>query len=336
MSTSLMSSDYPLPAITRMNALRQDFLDQINAASSVLLPVLCEQLNDLAEELLRAERLLSERVVSAFILLENHNWGSLEETLEESRRLSRPGDGQQDTGVCSREKDIERDAQRDFQRVEARGREVAEALQRLEAARLPEVSERINSLTGQRDKLFESITAQDAQIARMDERIQDIEGVINAFDAPNAMKLFKGLIPSEEEIDVLMKSVAANGLNPQLLKLASKSFLENLSMVIEGRKLVDVIKERNRLLGERNARGNDVLDWRARMAKVERELAQLPKIAVLQTVRSQWLEEARILSNGWSEHLRLMREQTSLAGLADALSRLAHYLLAVRRLYEAA
>lgn len=193
----------------------------------------------------------------------------------------------------------------------------------------------MTSLGEQRDGLKNEISVQTLRMQKLDTQIADMTQVINAFEAPGLAKIFKGLIPTQQEIDLVMKTLATNTLSVDLLKLASDKFTENLATVMEGRKLTDLIQRRNALVDERGAICIELASWEATQARLERELAQLPNLRALDDLRGQWLEQALVLSRSWSEQVVVMKQQTSLRELAGCLSQMAHYLLAVRRLREA-
>lgn len=308
-------SDYPMPSVVRMNALREDFLDLLYSGTGDLLPAVVEALQNLLASLRDSERLLADQVRAGLVSLDNHRW---------------------DEPAAAGLDDLEQDAQRDVQRLASRGKAIADNLLALEKIRLPAVAQRIAMLTEQRTTLEAAMQTQQARIERLDAQVVEMNVVINAFDTPGLIKLFNGLIPLEQDIDLVTKTLATGVVSPALLKAASARFVENLSGIVEGRKLTDVIKARNRLVDERNAMGLERQAWQTTLEGFSRELAQLPNVAALDALRSQWLEQAQVLSHTWTAQVDDMKRQTSLDELARRLSSMTHYLLAVRRLYEAA
>ncbi len=307
-----------LPDISRMNDLKEDFLKQLYATSGALLPALREQLSGLSGRLLDTDRLLSDRVLSALVLVGNHKWGDVALVLARS-----PGQSQV----------LEQDALRDRQRLEAKGQEIVDALAQLRKVRLPAVQERVDALAAQRDALTASIASQEARIEDLDAQIGAITEVINAFEVPDLQKIFKGMIPTEAEI-ALMQKMLLKGVDPDSLLAAARIFVDKVAGLLEGRKLGEVIKLRMKKTIERGAQLDEVCDWRARRAVLESELAELPGIAALGGVRDQWLEHAAELARGWTERVEAIRAQTELQAMADALCAMEDYLLAVRRRYE--
>lgn len=336
MSQSTMSAqDYPVPAVSTMNALNENFTDLLNTGTEALLPVFQEKLSDLSGVIRSTERFLFEQVLAGLVLLGNNEWARYDELLEEARLLPDADDAQREALVRHREKDLEQDAQRDFQRLEISGREIAEKLRALGACKLPSVSQRTSDLTEQCDGLKAQLAVQNQHVEKLDGQIADMTVVINAFEAPGLTKIFKGLIPTEQDIDLVMKTLASNALSVDLLRAASQKFTANLAIIMEGRKLSDLIQKRSVLVDERRAISIEKASWEARQATYERELTQLTNVHTLDGLRGQWLQEAQVLSRSWSEQVVLMKRQTSLRELAARLSVMTCYLLAVRRLYEA-
>lgn len=309
-----------LPDISRMNDFKEDFLKQLYNTTQALLPALREQLDGLAARLLDTDRLLSERVLAGVVLLGNHKWSELATQLAE-----KPGQA----GI------LEQDALRDLQRLEHIGQEIGDALADLGKARLPEVDERTDTLVAQRDALSASIANQAARIDDLDMRIAAMDQVISAFEAPDLQSIFKSMVPTEEEV-ALMQKLLLKTADPQTLIAAARIFVDKVAGLLEGRKLVEVVRLRSRSVSDRSVLADELYHWEIRRASLERELDQLPKVEALGGMRDQWLEQAVTLAHGWSEGIKAVRAQTELSGMADALSAMEAYLLAVRRLYEAA
>ncbi len=309
-----------LPDISRMNDLKEAFLKQLYSSTEALLPALREQLHGLSRRLLDTDRLLSERVLSALVLLGNHKWHDPASLLAQT-----PGQA----GI------LEQDALRDLHRLESQGQEIADALAALGKARLPAVDERGETLVAQLESLDRTIANQKARIDDLDQRVAAMDQVIAAFEAPQLQSIFKSLIPTEEEV-LLMQKLLLKGVDPQTLIAAARIFVDRLGGVLEGRKFIDVVKLRSRTLIDRGVLIDERCAWETRHAALARELDQLPKVAVLDGMRDQWLEQAVSLTQGWTEQIQAARAQTELAPMADALTAMERYLLAVRRRYEEA
>ncbi|MDG9884994.1 alpha-xenorhabdolysin family binary toxin subunit B [Pseudomonas sp. GD04058] len=307
-----------LPDISRMNDLKEDFLKQLYRTTGALLPALREQLTGLSERLLDTDRLLSERVLSALVLVGNHKWGDLAPVLAQN-----PGQVQV----------LEQDALRDRQRLQAKGQEIVDALAQLGKARLPAVQERVDALADQRDTLNASIASQEARIEGFNAQIEAMSEVINAFEVPDLQRVFKGMVPTEAEIALIQKMLV-KGVDPDSLMAAARIFVDKVAGLLEGRKLSGVIKLRMSLVIERGVLLDEVCNWKARRAAVESELAELPGVAALGGVRDQWLENAGMLARGWTERVEAVSVQTELQAMADALCAMEAWLLAVRRRYE--
>lgn len=308
-------SPQPLPDILRMNALKEAFLSQLYGCTQALLPALREQLDSMAGRLLDTDRLIADQVLSALVLLGNHKWDNVGTAREDTLQV------------------LEQDAQRDAQRLEGKGREIADALAALAKLRMPAVDERSDALTGQQNALDEAIAGQQARIAALDEQITAMAEVINAFDVPDLMKIFNRMIPTEAELAMIQQTLL-KGVSPDLLVGAARTFLDKLSGVVEGRKLADLISARNRKVIEHGALIDELAGWKDKRKTIERELGQLPQIAALEGARDEWLEEARNLSRSWAAQVEAISTQTTLQGMAAALCAMEEFLLTVRRRYE--
>lgn len=324
-----------LPDISRMSALKDEVIKQYYNATQSLLPSLREQLHELMERLLSTDRLLSDSVLSALVLVGNHKWNGVAESLQEARLSPGLDDEQREALSRSQREILEQDALRDLQRLREKGQEVVDALAGLGKVRLPGVAERMAMLDEQERGLTASVDRLKQQIDESEAQLAALAEVIHAFEAPDLQKILKRMIPTETELDLVQQALLKAGASPQTLAAAAKVFVEKLAGIVEGRRLVDVINVRNRKLIEHGRLLDDLCFAEARRNTLARELGQLPQVSGLGGMRDQWLTLAEELSRGWSGQIQAIEKETELRGMADALSAMEMYLLAVRRLYEA-
>lgn len=324
-----------LPDISQMSALKDEVIKQYFNATQSLLPSIREQLHELMESLLSTDRLLSDSVLSALVLVGNHKWDGVAVSLEETRLSSNLNDEQREALSRSQREVLEQDALRDLQRLREKGQAVADALAGLGKVRLPGVAERMAMLDEQERALTLSVDRLKQQIDESEAQLAALAEVIHAFEAPDLQTILKRMIPTEAELQLVQQALLKAGADPLLLVSAAKVFVEKLAGIVEGRRLVDVINVRNRKVIDHGRLLDDLCFAEARRNTLVRELGQLPQVTALGDRRDQWLTLAAELSRGWSAQIQAIEQETELRNMADALSAMEKYLLAVRRLYEA-
>lgn len=323
-----------LPDISRMNALKKDILKRYHNSTYSVLPALRDQLKGLVEHLSATDQLLANRVLGGLVMLEGQSWGEVDVTLEQIRRRPSYSEELRQAELRSQIEVFEEDALRDMQRLDTQGQELIKALEDLGKIRLPEVEERIDLLQVRQQQQAASIAYLKPKLAELDALIDTMGEVILAFEAPSLEKILNGLIPTESELALVQQAVLKAGVSPELLISAARTFLQQLSTIVGGRRLIDLINAREQKQYERSGLVDELRAVEARQACVVRELDQLPMVAALMGLRDEWVEEALGLSRGWTEHLQAIRRETELQPVANALYAMQMYLAQVRSRYE--
>ncbi|MET3054677.1 alpha-xenorhabdolysin family binary toxin subunit B, partial [Pseudomonas alkylphenolica] len=208
------------------------------------------------------------------------------------------------------------------------------SLGRLSAFSLPDIGLRAGMLAKDRDEQKIRVERQEQVVRELEQRKKELEELIGLFQAPDIKDIIKGLIPSEDEVDLLFQQVKTPSLDPALFKQAVKKFNANLDIIGEGRKLSDLLKARDALAWKIKEQQASLSTQRQALERIEQEVSELPGITKVLDWRNQWLIEGRKLHQGWLQRLNIVKSATELRSLSAALDVLRGYLSQVRRVYE--
>lgn len=314
-------ADYPdVPA---MRTLQENIARLLGSDTASLLPSVREKLSDLLNLIREADALLSDHVLRGLIMLNNQPWQELLQV------------GEAATGQLSEvEKEMEEDLLRVHSRLDTLCQSVDSMLGRLSAFGLPDLEPRAGMLAKERDEQKIRVERQAQVVDQLEQRKKQLDELIAVFQAPGIADVIKGLIPSEEDVDLLLQQLTNPSLDPDLLKQGVKKFNANLDIIGEGRKFSDLLKARDALASQIKEQQAALFTQRKALEAIEREVTQLPGITKVMDWRAQWLLEGRKLHQGWFQHLSGVKGATELHSLSAALDVLRGYLHHVRRSYE--
>lgn len=306
---------YALPDARAMKQLRQRLDMLIDQAAAISVPALQERLADWRKCLRDKDRLLQGQVLAGLVLL--NNWAAGIE-------------GEADAALREQQWVRMRSG------LEDRYGGVLQAIDELEAFDMPDTATHARNLIQQRDRQLASVTTVTARIETLHQQRDELVEVIRVFDVPSVRSVIKGVIPSEEEIEVIFKAIAHPALDLGLLKAAARMLQANIDLLDGGRRFNDLLQARDRL-------DRRISDYRRQLEREQEqvrqlgeEIAALAHVDSLEGLRGEWLVQAHKLQQAWSSQLQHLATLTELAEAEQALRMLRDYLLAVRRGYEKA
>lgn len=312
-----------VPDVNAMRKLQESIARLLGSDTDSLLPSVREKLGDLLALIRETDALLSDHVLRGVIMLNNQPWPDLQ-------RVGDSASGQQN----ELEKDMEEDLLRVYSRLDTLCQGMDSKLGRLNAFSLPDIEPRAGMLAKDRQEQKIRVEKQAQRVAQLQQRKEDLNELIGLFQAPGIKDVIKGLVPREEELDLLFKQIQSPSLDLDLLKQGVKKFNANLDIIGEGRKLGDLLKARDDLALQIKEQQAALSTQRRALETIEREVSELPGITKVMGWREQWLIEARKLHQGWQQRLNIVKSATELRSLSAALDVLRGYLVQVRRAYE--
>ncbi|MDD2047861.1 alpha-xenorhabdolysin family binary toxin subunit B [Pseudomonas putida] len=312
-----------VPDVNAMRTLQENIFRLLGSDTNSLLPSVREKLSDLLALIRDTDALLSDHVLRGLIMLNNQPW-------QELLRVGDSASGQR----SEMEKEMEEDLLRAYSRLDTLCQSIDSKLGRLTAFRLPDVGTRAGMLAKDRDEQKIRVERQAQVVRQLEQRKKDLDELLGLFQAPGIIDVIKGLIPREEELDVLFKQIQNPSLDLDLFKQGVKKFNANLDIIGEGRKFSDLLKARDALALKIKEQQAALSSQRQVLETIEREVSELPGITKVMDWRDQWLIEGRKLHQGWQQRLNIVKSATELRSLSAALDVLRGYLAQVRRVYE--
>lgn len=312
-----------MPDVPAMRTLQENIARLLVSDTASLLPSVREKLSDLLNLIRETDALLSDHVLRGLIMLNNQPWQELLQV------------GEAATGQLSEvEKEMEEDLLRVHSRLDTLCQSMDNMLGRLSAFGLPDLEPRAGMLAKERDEQKIRVERQAQVVDQLEQRKKQLDELIAVFQAPGIADVVKGLIPSEEDVDLLLRQLTNPSLDPDLLKQGVKKFNANLDIIGEGRRFNDLLKARDALASQIKEQQAALFTQRKALEAIEREVAELPGITKVMDWRALWLLEGRKLHQGWFQHLSCVKGATELHSLSAALDVLRGYLHHVRRSYE--
>nr|WP_314488372.1 alpha-xenorhabdolysin family binary toxin subunit B [uncultured Pseudomonas sp.] len=191
--------------------------------------------------------------------------------------------------------------------------------------------------------LEKKLQKQETAVAEQQENVNSRAGQLKALkeslavlNTPTISTLIRGQLPSDEEIDIILKTFTDQRVTPDLVKAAVNRLNKNLELIEQGRELSKL----NAALTERAAaldQERPVLKrLQAEVAKTKEQLAEYEAAQEMVELRQAWLNQASV----FVDHCKLL--DTQLVGaletdqLLAALESTRDYLSAVRRAFESA
>ena len=164
----------------------------------------------------------------------------------------------------------------------------------------------------------------------------DIVEAIEAFNTPTVTKAFKGLIPSEEDIDAASALFKDPSVDPKLLKFLSRKLQSHLDALEGAQTFHELTQVRKRLYEKLQEARQLRADAQMRKDKTRRELGATRALAGVGAIKDQWLQLVRKVEEYWQYCSSLLTAGMDSDKALIALEDLYHYLQAVQKAFERA
>jgi chromosome segregation ATPase len=213
---------------------------------------------------------------------------------------------------------------------------LAQGTLRLELFSLSAIDQQVTRLEKSVAELDEQGMPDEQRLQRLETQHADIVEAIEAFNKPTVLKAFKGLIPTEEDINAAAALLKDPSVDPKLLKLISgklQSHLDALEGATTFRELTQVRKRLYEKLQEARQLRDDA---QMRKDKTQRELGATRALAGVGAIKDQWLQLVRKVEEYWQYCSSLLTAGMDSDKALIALEDLYHYLQAVQKAFERA
>ncbi|WP_459206496.1 alpha-xenorhabdolysin family binary toxin subunit B [Pseudomonas sp. MLB6B] len=185
-------------------------------------------------------------------------------------------------------------------------------------------------------KQEDAVAQQQASVDSRAEQLKAIKESLAVLNTPTISTLIRGQLPSDEEIDILLKTVTDPRVTPDLVKTAVNRLNKNLELFGQGRELAKL----NTAITE----GAATLDQerlalkrlQAEVAKTQEQLTEYKAAQEMIELRQAWLNQASVFVDQWKSLDTQLVGALETDQLLAALESARGYLLAVRRAFESA
>ncbi len=300
-----------IPDFALMKKLQRQMFDLIDEYQAYVLPAAQQSLLDWKDLLYSVERATREAVVEGIALLQGRDFTRFTDDQLRKTRV--------DAVVVQQQQMLGKLTQQTL-----RGKQFS----------LPDLGNLVASLETHASELT-------GEIERINERLEgltlsraDLNQVITAFETPSVSKVFKGLIPSAEEIDLALKTVTDPRINADLLKAAARKLESHAEVLEGGRKFNDLLKARSRLDQQIDESRGELARLKRASQMVQNELASNKALAGLKLMKGQWLEQVHKVEQEWYSRSQALGSLKSVEAVIISLEELCDYMLAVERSYE--
>ncbi|KTS95158.1 alpha-xenorhabdolysin family binary toxin subunit B [Pseudomonas parafulva] len=304
----IMTLDAALPDFNQMQRLQDAMFERIDQWSGHVLPAVAQQVEDLRILVLFVERGCKKSWIGAITLLEDRTFTPAEQNHERASRLGSLLD-----------------------RLDQHYAEFARLTKRLEVFSLAAVSDAVPALEARTVALqMQSETAL-ARLQRLQEQNDTIVQAIKVFDRPSITQAFKGLIPSAEEVDLVMDTVKDPKVNADLVKAVIAKLNTYADMIEASKTASDLVTAH----AQTEARLKEARDDHKRLQSVL-QAAQVEQRAILElsglaSDKQQWQDELGKVEREWTAHRKGLTTTMGSEAATVALMDLYNYLKAVQR-----
>lgn len=304
----IVNTEAALPDFNEMQRLQDAMFERIDQWSSHVLPAVAQQVEDLRTLMLIVERGCKKSWVGAITLLEDRTFSPGAQNSDRASRLGSLLD-----------------------RLDQHYAEFARLTKRLELFSLAAVSDAVSTLEARTAALQKQAETALARLQTLQEQNDTIVQAIKVFDRPSITKAFKGLIPSTEEVDLLMDTVKDPKVDADLVRVVIAK-LNTYAGLIEESKTFDGLVTAH---AKTETRLKEAWDDQKRLQGVL-QAAQVEQRAVIElsglaSDKEQWQGELDKVESEWTAQRKGLTTTMGSEAATVALLDLYSYLKAVQR-----
>ncbi|MFB4393227.1 MULTISPECIES: alpha-xenorhabdolysin family binary toxin subunit B [unclassified Pseudomonas] len=305
--------DSAVPDFVKLNQLRLQLFELCDEWQEDVLPAVRDLCRELKVVMLDTDRTLREVVFGGTVLLGNKLFGFASDTAVSASTIAEASTMQ--AALCA---------------------DLAKQTSRLELFSLSAISQQVVRLEKSASELANSEAPAKQRLENLETQHADIVEAIEAFSKPTVRKAFKGLIPSEEEIDAAFGVVKDPGVDPALLKLLSRKLASHLEVLEGARTFSGLTQSRDRLYQKIQEAKQLLDDACASKDKVLRELEATRALAGVGVIKDQWLLLVRKVEGYWQHSSSLLTPGIAADNAMIIFDDLYRYLQAVQKAFERA
>ncbi|AIL60327.1 alpha-xenorhabdolysin family binary toxin subunit B [Pseudomonas alkylphenolica] len=192
---------------------------------------------------------------------------------------------------------------------------------------LPALESKAVDKKSEAEKLAQRLT--DLEVKRT-----NVAEAIALFQKPSVLNAFKGLIPKEEDVDLIIGTLKDPTVTPALLKAASKRLSESIDEFGKILEVSDLVDARMALDGKIVSAKQDLASAKRAWQQAQDVFSANKAIWGLESTKNDWLAQARKLEQEWQAQADALGSLSDPNAVTVALADLCNYLVAVRLSYE--
>ncbi|RON09521.1 hypothetical protein BK659_11400 [Pseudomonas brassicacearum] len=163
-----------------------------------------------------------------------------------------------------------------------------------------------------------------------------VDEALQQFKSPTWIDIFKGMIPTAQEIEAALKLVSTKKPDREFLELALKRLNGNLDGIEQGRQYVNFVEARDAIHKRIDGLRVEVKDVEKELLELSRTLNKLNEIGALDQSRLSWLQEAQKVSRAYEHFLtttqpEMFRDAVSIKEMAARYGAMLGYLKAIKK-----
>ncbi|MDD0974364.1 alpha-xenorhabdolysin family binary toxin subunit B [Pseudomonas fontis] len=223
------------------------------------------------------------------------------------------------------EQDLEFEGLKLRAELNERGAEVNNQLKKLRAYQAPVVDARTIELAQEMRALEKALESEHAKAAKLKAEVDALEVVILAFKRPSLSSILEGVIPPREKIEAAVKLATLTKPDLDVLNVLLDSIREGIEFISAGQSYADVVKTHTRAVRQVEATNHSISTLSQTKGYAELEVVSLSFVPQVNSLCSQWLDEAEKFNQGVSRLLTPIANSPSYKELCDALLALTAY-----------
>lgn len=300
-----------VPEFGRMQTVQDQIFRLIETWNVKALPRVGEQLEELSSLLLGVERSFKESLIGGIVLLEDREFVPGAEGADTHHRLA---------SVLTRLGQLHQS--------------LARQNQRLELFPLSALAEALPELEARVVKHQQQASTFDARLTRLRQQRAYVAEAIEVFGRPSVASAFKGLIPSDDDIDQIIGLITDPKVDAGGLKALTQKLRKHADVLEGAKTFSDLSKARSRL----DEKIEDALaDQRHIQQLVQSSQDQLNAVQALcgvEPLKVEWLREIRKVELQWQAQAGKLDPTMNLSVASAALQALCEYLKGVQLAYD--
>ncbi|WP_347901715.1 alpha-xenorhabdolysin family binary toxin subunit B [Pseudomonas purpurea] len=173
-------------------------------------------------------------------------------------------------------------------------------------------------------------------LSELAEAKRSVDETLQQFKSPTWIDIFKGMIPTAQEIEAALKLVTTKKPDREFLELALKRLNGNLDGIEQGRQYLNFVEARDAIYTRTDGVRIEVKEVEKELLELNRTLSKLDEIGSLDQYRLSWLQEAQKLAAAYEHFIaatqpQKLRDAVSIKEMAARYSTMLDYLSVIRR-----